>query len=1070
MGGYCHFCWLFSLFFFTCRPPAAGSSGGKLEDLFSRGNEYSSLEDIRESSDDESEEKHSLLRPAAAEPDKEEEEEDFDKDEDEDDLDPDAFVPPDGGYGWMVAAGAFLALFWSAGLVKSYGVIFDEILAAFRGASKSLASWIPAAMVSTALAVAPVTSALCQRLDCRRVTLAGSVLCFCGMALSSLAPTLPLLFCSMGLLTGVGLGLSTTPGVILTARYFTSNRAKANAFCLSGTAAGSFALPFLIEALMSSYGFRGAVLVLSACMGHIAVSAALYRPLRVHAAIANKERRRRIRMEREEDRKSLQSSPQKMALLKADEDAVSVSSSKTGSLVLHHHGQQHRFGSQRSSDGVGGIADPLLLRTRLDLLIDRGSESPISGVSSSWNGDGEGSSSRFHHQLLHHQHHQHRHQPQHIHRHLQHQCSSPARFGGSHRSSTGSGDRKTPGVGGVWHVGQHHPHAASSSGGFSPPHSSCPFHGSSNLSLASQENLINCLEGGGGDNSPLPHLNELRYHYPEQQHRQDNVASDSHLAFAPTFSSRVQPAKALSMRDITLHQLSARFSLYKAYLVGNDGAKEKAGNNSGKSSRCGSEVNGSTAAGRTSSKKGSKSRHTSRCSNRSFGRKSSAGNSAAGSIVNLSKQQEQEHRTGGTVRQAGFRRQFSRRSSRASSSLMFSLEDLATDSTSILKDARAASSLKASSRRRKRQHQQHPPPPNSRVDVHHPAISANNSSSNLRSYDRQVSLDRDHVSRARAARKARRTRYYSEGNGAHATEISPPPFRELPQSPPSSSQVSQQAAPPPSRFTVRSSSDDLDKEEGEHKREKSPTNEVTIKDEKGRSCCSSAKSVFLKYIDLSLCREPVFLLLTASVMCMSLGVPHFLIFLPSFARQLEEGREADPALLLSVSSALDLLGRVGAGLALDAGIVPGHLLYSAAMIAAGVSAAAMPLLSAAAVSPAPLPGMMAASAAYGLGSGVWFLMVPLLLAEHLGVERIASSYGLIRFFQSGANLVRKGTKLIFSFPHEKCTVLFVLISPDRSHPWRLPVGVHRRPPHDLPPDGVHDGGRGCLPAAAAPGH
>ena len=40
---------------------------------------------------------------------------------------------------------------------------------------------------------------------------------------------------------------------------------------------------------------------------------------------------------------------------------------------------------------------------------------------------------------------------------------------------------------------------------------------------------------------------------------------------------------------------------------------------------------------------------------------------------------------------------------------------------------------------------------------------------------------------------------------------------------------------------------------------------------------------------------------------------------------------------------------------------------------------------------------------YGLGSGGWFLMVPLLLAENLGAENIASSYGLVRLFQSITN-------------------------------------------------------------------
>ncbi len=81
----------------------------------------------------------------------------------------------------------------------------------------------------------------------RRVTFLGSVLCSTGMALSAAAPSMVALFCSMGLLTGLGLGLSTTPGIILTARYFTANRAKANSLCLSGASAGSFCLPFLIE-------------------------------------------------------------------------------------------------------------------------------------------------------------------------------------------------------------------------------------------------------------------------------------------------------------------------------------------------------------------------------------------------------------------------------------------------------------------------------------------------------------------------------------------------------------------------------------------------------------------------------------------------------------------------------------------------------------------------------------------------------------------------------------------------------------------------------------------------------
>ena len=32
----------------------------------------------------------------------------------------DIFVPPDGGYGWFVALGAFISLMWTAGTVKLF--------------------------------------------------------------------------------------------------------------------------------------------------------------------------------------------------------------------------------------------------------------------------------------------------------------------------------------------------------------------------------------------------------------------------------------------------------------------------------------------------------------------------------------------------------------------------------------------------------------------------------------------------------------------------------------------------------------------------------------------------------------------------------------------------------------------------------------------------------------------------------------------------------------------------------------------------------------------------------------
>ena len=77
---------------------------------------------------------------------------------------------------------------------------------------------------------------------------------------------------------------------------------------------------------------------------------------------------------------------------------------------------------------------------------------------------------------------------------------------------------------------------------------------------------------------------------------------------------------------------------------------------------------------------------------------------------------------------------------------------------------------------------------------------------------------------------------------------------------------------------------------------------------------------------------------------------------------------------------------------------PKHVIYGLMIMAAGCSVIGLALAT-------NTTGMVISMLVYGLGSGAWFLMVPLLLSEYLGVERIGSSYGLIRLFQALSNLV-----------------------------------------------------------------
>ncbi|XP_048003151.1 monocarboxylate transporter 12-like [Leguminivora glycinivorella] len=185
--------------------------------------------------------------------------------------------PPDGGYGWVVVFGAFMVQFWVAGLFKSYGVLYVEIMETFPDSSESVASWIPAALSTLCLALAPLSSALCEKYSCRLVVFIGGLFCGTGLALSYFSTGLLHLLFSFGVLTGIGGGLSTTPGIVIVSQYFDKHRALANGICVSGTAAGSFVFPMLIEKLVGMYGLHGTVLLLGGGMLHVCVSATLYR-------------------------------------------------------------------------------------------------------------------------------------------------------------------------------------------------------------------------------------------------------------------------------------------------------------------------------------------------------------------------------------------------------------------------------------------------------------------------------------------------------------------------------------------------------------------------------------------------------------------------------------------------------------------------------------------------------------------------------------------------------------------------------------------------------------------------
>ncbi|XP_020494675.2 monocarboxylate transporter 12-B-like isoform X1 [Labrus bergylta] len=187
-------------------------------------------------------------------------------------------TPPEGGWGWMIVAGCFLATICIRAVTRCVSMFFVEFQLHFEK-DYSTTAWIYSLVDSTTMLCAPLGSFLGHRLSCRATVTLGGLLSSAGLVLSSVASSLEHLYISMGILTGIGFALSYTPSVAMVGRYFSDRKALAYGIALSGNGIGTFILAPAVQLLIERYSWRGALLVLGGFVSNLCVCGALMRPL-----------------------------------------------------------------------------------------------------------------------------------------------------------------------------------------------------------------------------------------------------------------------------------------------------------------------------------------------------------------------------------------------------------------------------------------------------------------------------------------------------------------------------------------------------------------------------------------------------------------------------------------------------------------------------------------------------------------------------------------------------------------------------------------------------------------------
>jgi MFS family permease len=166
-------------------------------------------------------------------------------------------------YGWVIAASAFLALLVTNGIIISGITAFDASLLQEFGWSRGTLKFRDLVTFLAAGLLGPPSGALADRLGVKPLMLFGAGLLAACVAAYSRVESATGMYVVHLVFAGVLVTCGLIVSVLLTSRWFVARRGTALGFVIVGTSLGGVVFPLVNTALISAYGWRTAMLVLT---------------------------------------------------------------------------------------------------------------------------------------------------------------------------------------------------------------------------------------------------------------------------------------------------------------------------------------------------------------------------------------------------------------------------------------------------------------------------------------------------------------------------------------------------------------------------------------------------------------------------------------------------------------------------------------------------------------------------------------------------------------------------------------------------------------------------------------
>ncbi|XP_031763333.2 uncharacterized protein LOC128199969 isoform X2 [Galleria mellonella] len=213
------------------------------------------------------------------------------------------FIPPDGGWGWMIIFAAGISNLSTLPILQQFGLLCRDKLARLGISSSETTTILNMNFAMTSCA-GLINGPMFKTFSYRQVSLTGAIIVFISLMLTTFSYNFITYLVFFSILYGFGYGISSSANALALNTYWKDRRRLATGLSWTITGLGPVVWPHIVTTLFVVFGETGTVLILSGISLHAIACALLLQPIEWHSEKPNAKEATIFKLDH--DNKSLQ--------------------------------------------------------------------------------------------------------------------------------------------------------------------------------------------------------------------------------------------------------------------------------------------------------------------------------------------------------------------------------------------------------------------------------------------------------------------------------------------------------------------------------------------------------------------------------------------------------------------------------------------------------------------------------------------------------------------------------------------------------------------------------------------